>query len=159
MIAMNVPEYLVSDFLKGRYQRLTSPLHGIYVRELVRYTDTVDPFLKMFEVQDHLIATLFFEQQLNPMLKAYTQTRKISDLYQINESAITAARITLKKLCENACVDKLIAQINAIENLEANQKKLQDNFYCASAILYPMINTNYTAANPNLINNNIQHIT
>ena len=159
MIAMNVPEYLVSDFLTGRYQRLASPLYGIYVRELLRYTDTVDPFLKNFQIQDHLIATLFFEQQLNPMLKAYTETKKISDIYQINEAAITAARNTLKKLCENACVNKLTTQISAIENLEANQKKLQDNFYCASAILYPLINTNFTAANPNLINNNIQHIT
>ena len=159
MIAMNLPEYLVTDFLVGRYERLASPLSGIYVRELVRFTDTVDTFLKIFPEKDQFIATLFFEQDLNPMLKAYTAGNKILELYIKNENEITNARNTLEKLCANSYTNSLLTHVKNIENLENNQKNLQDNFYYTCAVLYPnRINTNVTTFNPNIINNNIHHI-
>lgn len=158
---MDLPEYLISDFLTGRYQRLASPLYGVYMRELARFTDNVDPFLKMFPVQDQFIATLFFEQQLNPMLKSYTEAKKILTSYAANETVIKTARNTLEKLCANACTNNLTMQIKNIETLENNQKNLQDSFYYKCATLYPInayINTNNTTVNANLINNNIQHL-
>ena len=155
---MNLPEYLITDFLKGRYQRLSAPLYGVYLRELVRFTDTIEPFLKLFSDKDHFIATLFFEQELNPMLKAYTAGKKLLELYTKNENEIANARKTLETLCANSYTNNLFTHVKNIENLENNQKNLQDNFYCTCAILYPnLINTNFTAINPNI--NNIQHIT
>jgi len=153
---MILPEYLVTEFTTGRYQRLTTSLSGVYVRELVRYIDKLDAFLKMFPEQDHFIATLFFEQQLNPMLKSYTNAKAILNSYTVTEEAITNARSALKNLCDNACTNNLINQIKIIEALENNWKNLQDNFYCMCCNLYPinqLINANITT-----INNNIQHV-
>ena len=74
---MIIPDYCVTDVLSGRDMRLAPTLAGIRVRELLRFTDDCANFIKLFPLQDQLIATLFHEQQLNPMLKAYKESNNL----------------------------------------------------------------------------------
>lgn len=145
---MILPEYLITEFTTGRYQRLAGPLYDVYVSELVRFTDNVVPFLNIFPEQEHFIATLFFEQQLNPMLKAYVEAKKILVTYTTNENIITDSRNTLESLCANACANNLLNLIKDIENLENNQRNLQNSFYYQCSKLYPI----------SALINNIHHI-
>jgi len=150
---MILPEYPITAFTIGRYKNLAGPLDGVYVWELLRFTDNVDSFLKIFSEQDKFMASLFFEQQLNPMLKAYTEAKNILAIHSANEEEIVLARSNLKNICENACVTTLINLIKHIESLDIKQKNTQDNFYYTCSKLYPLLNTTSMC-----YSNNIQHV-
>jgi hypothetical protein len=143
---MILPDYHVTDFLTNRDTRLAPSLTGIYVRELARFTDDCHNFIKLFPIQDQFIATLFHEQQLNPMLKAYTKAQALTTAYTNSCNSIRIKRKQLQNLSMNGTAKELGNLVAEIRTLEENQTTQITTFYTQCNNLYP----------PNV--NNIQHI-
>ena len=148
---MIIPDICVTDFLTNRDMRLAPTLAGVRVRELLRFTDACDKFIKLFPLQYQFIATLFHEQQLDPMLKAYKEAEKILTSYQNVKNTIRQKRKDLENLCMNGSVTCLSSLACEIQTLEENQKNLSTNFHEKCSNLYPSNIIN------NYINNTIQH--
>ena len=157
----DIPDFPVTDFLTGRYARLRPTLTGVRVSELLRFTDTVDSFLRLFPEQDRFVATLFHEQELNPMLKSYAEAQTLRFSCLDIAVSIRDKRGELANLIsnnKNATTAALTAHINEIAVLETKQKNLHDHFYGKCSNLYPLnsivnnwINHNITAINSNYI--------
>ena len=145
---MNLPNFCVTDFLTGRYKRLAPTLVGVRVKELLRFTDDCANFVALFSLQDQFVATLFHEQQLNPMLNAYKEAQTLLTSYQNTAETICQKRKSLANLCTNGSASSLADLACEIRTLEENQHNLMNNFHQKCSNLYPS----------NIINNNIQHI-
>ena len=151
---MNLPEYCICDFLIGRFTRLAPSLTDVYVKELVRFTDDCANFVKLFPLQDQLIATLFHEQQLNPMLKAYKEAQELLTSYRDSCTANHKKRTNLQELSANGLSKDLANLVCEIRALEEKQNNLLNTFYTKCNALYP---PNIIINNATTFYNNIQH--